>query len=123
MQITNVRHDWPEKPGFTISRPVGHPDYTFLHFMCPVTLEINGLRQELYSGACVIYSPKTPQWFRGERGVLNNWMHVSGNYRDMLKQCDLQADTIYYPSSDKFLSRLFAEIEAEFFRRTLTVEK
>ena len=115
MQITSVRHNWPEKPGFTISRPDGHVDYTFLHFICNVTLEINGVRQELHSGACLIYSPGAPQWYTGENGLLHNWMHISGDYGKMLREYDLQPDTVYYPSSDKFISRALAAIETEYF--------
>lgn len=117
MEITSVRHDWPEKPGFTISRPGGHSDYTLLHFMCCVTLEINGVRQELENGAFVIYSPGTPQWFTGKKGILHNWMHISGNYAEMLKRFDLQPDTVYYTGSGRSLSKMFAEIEAEYFTR------
>ena len=42
MEITDIRHDWPEKAGFTLVRPTGIEIYTFLHFMNSVEIEING---------------------------------------------------------------------------------
>ena len=41
MEITDIRHDWPEKAGFTLVRPTGIEIYTFLHFMNSVEIEIN----------------------------------------------------------------------------------
>ena len=42
IKITRARHAWPEKAGFTIDRPRGLPEYTFLHFFESVQILVNG---------------------------------------------------------------------------------
>ena len=42
IQVTAVRHAYPEKAGFVIDRKTGHPDYTFLHFITPIQMEVEG---------------------------------------------------------------------------------
>ena len=42
MEITDIRHDWPEKAGFTLVRPTGIEIYTFLHFMNSVEIKLTG---------------------------------------------------------------------------------
>ena len=51
MEITDIRHDWPEKAGFTLVRPTGIEIYTFLHFMNSVEIEINGEKVTVRPGA------------------------------------------------------------------------
>jgi len=38
MEITRLRHAYPEKAGFLIDRKEGYPEYTFLHFYNSVEL-------------------------------------------------------------------------------------
>ena len=48
MEITDIRHDWPEKAGFTLVRPTGIEIYTFLHFMNSVEI-VNDIRMACLS--------------------------------------------------------------------------
>lgn len=66
MEITDIRHDWPEKAGFTLVRPTGIEIYTFLHFMNSVEIEINREKVTVRPGACIFYAPDEPQWFHSD---------------------------------------------------------
>ena len=63
MLITNVRHDWPEAEHFRMILPKGHPEYTFIHFLTPVILEIENRTVSVNAGGCIIYPPGMPQSF------------------------------------------------------------
>lgn len=69
MEITDIRHDWPEKAGFTLVRPTGIEIYTFLHFMNSVEIEINREKVTVRPGACIFYAPDEPQWFHSNSNL------------------------------------------------------
>ena len=114
MLIQSVRHDWPERSGFLISRPQGLPNYTFLHFITPVKLLINGQILQVKPGGCIFYSPGTPQWFQCENSLLHNWVHFAPELAEKLAEYGLQADQVLYPRDSEFISEIFRVLEAEF---------
>lgn len=115
MQIKAIRHDWPEKGGFLISRPNGRRDCTFLHFLTPVKLRINGELIQTQPGACVFFAPGVPQWFCSETAIVHNWMHADGSLCKKLEQYAIPQNQLLYPGSAAFISRLFQLIEVEYF--------
>ena len=42
MEISRIRHAWPEKKGFNLYRRNGMDEYTFLHFWKPVYMLVDG---------------------------------------------------------------------------------
>ena len=115
MQIERVRHDWPEAVGFTLSRPVGYPIYTFLHFQTPITITINEKAIEARPGGCIFISPKVPQYFHTDVPLIHNWIHIDHSLEQWLKVYELPTDQMFYPVDTGFISRLFQKIEAEHF--------
>ena len=115
MEITQIRHDWPEKTGFMISRPNGHKQYTFLHFTTPVNILVDGQIVTAQSGACIFYSPGTPQFCASESEVIHNWMHASLSLKPLLAQYGIAENQILYPAGDGFISELFQKMETEYF--------
>lgn len=115
MEILRIRHDWPEKAGFLISRPNGHSQFTFLHFTTPVSIRINEQTVQAAPGACIFYAPKIPQWFYSEEMLIHNWMHVSADLRELLDTYGIKENVLYYPSNPVFISEIFRKIELEFF--------
>lgn len=77
MEITDIRHDWPEKAGFTLVRPTGIETYTFLHFMNSVEIEINREKVTVRPGACIFHAPDEPQWFHSDSNLTHNWAHFA----------------------------------------------
>lgn len=116
MKIISVRHDYPEKAGFKISRPTGRKDYTFLHFKEKMTFVINGEKVITEPGACIFFSPDEPQLFYSETtDISHNWMHFSPECKPLLEKFNLPVNQILYPTDGKFISRLFYIIETEFY--------
>lgn len=115
MQVIAVRHDWPEPAGFRIYRPRGREDYTFLHFTTPITLEMDGKVLQAKPGACIFFAPGTPQFFYSDQPVVHNWIHVDASWGEALARYGIPEDTLLYPGSADYISRLFHIIEVEFF--------
>ena len=115
MKLQSIRHDWPEKEGFMISRPNGHKAYTFLHFTTPVQIQVQGHTVTARPGACIFYSPGHPQWFTSKEKLIHNWMHVTGDFSSLLAELDIRENEILYPANPAFISEIFRNIEQEFY--------
>ena len=115
MLITRVRHDWPEKAGFTISRPHGHAQYTFLHFSTAMEFRFQGKLLQARPGACIFFTPGTPQWFHARQDLTHNWLHATGDLDLVLEEYNIPCDRLLYPSDTGFISELFQKIEVEHF--------
>ena len=115
MQVTRVRHDWPEKAGFTISRPTGLSQYTFLHFANPICIRLNGELIHTRPGACIFFAPGIPQWFHSEQDLIHNWLHTDESLHPLLEAYGIPQNQLLYPSDTGFISELFSKLEIEHF--------
>ena len=115
IEITKIRHDYPEKTGFTLIRPNGHRDYTFLHFLSPVELVVKNKRYKIRAGGCIIYSPGEPQCFRSNLPLIHNWFHANLTLKPLLDELNFPVDTVIYPTDTSFISSLVQKAEIEFF--------
>lgn len=113
MQITAIRHAYPEKAGFFVERQRGHEQYTFLHFYNSVELCTQGRRIMTAPHALILYSPKMPQYYKSAEPLLHDWMHFTGDVSDLLKESGWQPDTVYYPPRSEFITEQMAAMEAE----------
>ena len=104
-----------EQPVFTIDRPNGRDDITFLHFLCEMDILINGKKIHTNPGAVLFYAPKTPQWFCGKRPVVHNWMHISSDVLPRLAALGIECDRVYYLPDDSFITDIFQKIETEIY--------
>lgn len=110
IEITGIRHAWPERAGFVIDRPAGHPHYTFLHFCSSVEILAGGLRQTAPPHACILYAPGTPQFFSSAGPLLHDWFHFTGDLPKGLFDCD----TLHMADTGFFITALVREMEAEY---------
>ena len=115
MLLHSVRHDWPEKAGFMISRPRGVSSYTFLHFSTAVRFRFEGHEVEAAPGACIFFAPGQPQWFRADQPVIHNWMHLDPDFGALLERFAIPCNCLLYPGETGFISEIFRKIELEFF--------
>lgn len=115
IKVTKIRHDCPEKSGFTLIRPNGHKDYTFLHFITPVELTVKNKTYKIKSGGCIFYSPMEAQWFKSTDALLHNWFHAEDSLHEMLSELDIPENEIFYPTDTSFISPLMQKAEMEFF--------
>ena len=117
IHITNVRHAWPNPPGFMLDRPHGHRDYTFLHFITSVEFRLDGTVTTIPEHSCIIYRPGTPQYFSCPQGMLHDWFHFSSVSQDLFDWLDLPTDVLLFPKQWEFISDLTIEIENEFMAK------
>lgn len=110
MQLTDIRHAWPEKADFSIRRPYGCETYTFLHFFNSVELTVNGVTTVTQPHACVLYAPHSPQYFRSRTPLLHDWFHFVGD--DAVQY--IPTDTVLYPAGADFITAIVAEMETAF---------
>lgn len=115
MKILSVRHDYPEKAGFIISRPLGRKDYTFLHFQQRMEIVLKGEHIVTEPNSCIFFSPDEPQLFYSKNAdITHNWMHFSPDAAELLAYFGIPENKILYPKDAKFISRFFYKIEVEF---------
>lgn len=112
LNITDIRHAWPEPSGFLLKRTNGHPEYTFLHFFNSVSIEYKGRLIKTQPHAVILFDMHTPQIFISEEPLIHDWMHftISSTF-----DFGFLTDTIYYPSHPEFITDMVRELEAEFF--------
>lgn len=115
IEIVSLRHEWPEKAGFFIDRPVGYPKYTFLHFNNSVEILVDGAMVTTEPHACIIYNIGTPQYFISPMPLTHDWMHFGGEAEPLFAAYGLAVDTLYYPSSPAFITDIISEMENEYF--------
>ena len=111
--LLSIRAEWPEKAGFSIDRPVGLDAYTFLHFLTEMKIEINGIVLTVPAGACIIFSPNTPQHFWSQKDMRHNWFHTSADFKRLLEKYSIPENVIFYPLSVEFISTIFRDLEIE----------
>ncbi len=115
IEITLLRHAFPEPNGLFIERPHGHSDYTLLHFFQGMKLFYKGKIIETNPGAVIIFNKGTPQFFENQNPIVHNWIHFKGEIEPLLNQNGLRLDTLYYPQNPAFITELTYEMEAEFY--------
>lgn len=115
MLLNSIRHDWPEKAGFLISRPDGISRYTFLHFSTAVQFRFGDQTVEASPGACIFFAPNIPQWFQSPQPLIHNWMHTGSELHRLLEHFGIPENRLLYPGDTAFISEIFRKIEVEYF--------
>ena len=115
MEILKIRHNWPEKAGFTLVRPMGTGDYVLIHFQTPVELRFDGCTHLTQPGAFVIFSPEKNHTIISHEPLLHDWMHLDGPVVEHLAAVGLAPDTLYQPTCGVQITGLIARLEAESF--------
>ncbi len=115
INLSRLRHAYPERDGLIIDRPNGYGEYTFLHFFQSVDILIGGELIKTEPNAVIIYDKFTPQYFKTEQPLIHNWLHISGDLPQLAQRYGIETDTLYYPANPSFITELVYEIEFEFF--------
>ena len=114
LEITGVRHMYPEPAEFFMDRRLGHPRYTFLHFHNSVRIRVGDEELVTQPHAVVLYAPGEPQYFYSPEPLLHDWFHFSGDFDEipLEKFC---TGKVFYPSCHEQITRMVAQVETEFF--------
>ncbi len=114
MEITRIRHLWPEPEGFYINRPTGAGEYIFLHFLNAVEILYENEHIITKPNACIVFSPEEPEWFCSHIPLVHNWMHLTGDVARNLSRYGLSTNTIYYVDDGEFITDILRELEMEY---------
>ena len=114
IELFDARYKLAEQAGFYLERPKGYPSHTFIHFIDPVDILINGEIVHTRPHACVIYRAKTPQKYYSPTPLVNDYIHFNIDSA-LLQEYDIEFDTVYYPPDYNNLSSIIQELEAAFF--------
>lgn len=116
IQIYSIRHLYPERAPFKINRKNGHANYTFLHFLNPMDIFVDGKIVRTQPHACILFSPNVPQLFFWHQNVVHDWMHFDNVEDGFFEKLGIRTETIYYPQHPDFISRITREMENEFYQ-------
>jgi len=114
IELTQIRHTYPENAGFCIERRHGRADYTFIHFYNSVEITIDGREIQTQPHAVILYAPGVPQKYRSPEPLLHDWFHFDGSLAD-LSFAVLRPNKIFYPGEFSQITKTVAEMEHEFF--------
>lgn len=118
MEVTQIRHAWPEKKGFHLERPDGAGEYILLHFWQPMSLLVGDSMEVTEPNALIIYAPRTPQrFFNDTQDIVHDWIHITGDVAETLARYGLSPDTVYYPANPSYITPMIREMETEFFAK------
>lgn len=124
INVTGVRHAFPEKAGFVIDRKKGYKEYTFLHFFTSVNIKIGDKMVETRPHSVIIFNKGSKQYFESKNTDLtHDWFHFKSENDLFLDGCGLEFDKLYYPYNAEFITDLTREIEIEFSRDDLNSKK
>lgn len=115
VNITQLRHAYPEKAGFYISRLNGYGEYTLLHFYNSVEILVGGKLIKTEPHAVILYDIDTVQYFKSDMPLVHDWMHFTGELPEFIKNSAFKLDTVYYPRPHTFITQLIRELESEFY--------
>lgn len=116
MHIISIRHDWPEVKGFSIDRPYGINNYTFVHFKTPVILNDGKKKIFVNAGGCIVYSPYTPQkWTSPDCELSHDWFHIPSASGELIGSFSIPFNKVFYPENSDQITELVADMEREFF--------
>ena len=121
--VTLARHAWPEKEGFTIHRPRGLRQYTFLHFFDSVQLRIGDKVINTLPDSCILFDINTPQWFCSPTPLHHDWIHMTGDVPGAMAAAGMEMDRVYTPGNAKFITAITREIEFEVLTKPAGHEK
>ncbi len=113
MEITRIRHSWPEADGMTLDRPRGSEEYILLHYWNPLWLRLDGEVILTKPHAFHVISPHTPQWFRVKDNLVHDWIHITGDVAQQMRRFSLEPDTLYYPKAAAEITALVHDLENE----------
>lgn len=115
MEITQLRHAYPEPAGFYMSRPNGYGEYTLLHFFNSVEIRMGNQVIQTEPHAVILYNIGTPQYFKSEDPLIHDWIHFKGELPALLQEGGFLPDTIYYPRPHGLITQIIRELESEFY--------
>ena len=99
-----------------IYRPGGSGDYLFLLLHSEMAFRLPEGAFQNRPGACILYTPGTPQDYQALRTFKNSYVHFSAP-EDFVKSFCLPENTLFYPEAVQEIDRQIQAIHQAFLRR------
>lgn len=115
MQIHSVRHNWPKNTGFTVDRPQGRKEYTFVHYCTPVVLTCGDKTYETRAGACILVEPGVTYRLYAPEPLVHDWLHLHPEAKPWIEQYQIPLNEPFYPRRSNMISEKLRKMEAEFY--------
>ncbi len=106
IDVRSVGVRWFHPGGFVIDRPTGVQEYSFVQWLTPSVIKINGETLQERPGGCIIYRPKQTQWYGSDifTPFGNNWMHFLGPVVEpLIEEYSLPVNRPFYLKDDTFI--------------------
>ena len=116
MKITKIRHSRREPEDFSLFRPLGYPQWSFVHFISGATVRIDDKKETVPPHTCLIYAPGTVQEFGASEGpLLYDGFHFTHASLKWFLEAGIPVDRPFYPKQSHFITDKIFEMELEFF--------
>jgi AraC family transcriptional regulator, arabinose operon regulatory protein len=125
LHINNCDSSVEHSEGYCVDIPEGSSEYTFLHFLTPALVKTSTGLTEVEPGACVMYSPHNPQYYRGagERWS-NDHLTFSGTSSEKIVLTGgFSLNEVFYPYRTHYIASLFEKMKTETLRRELNWDR
>lgn len=99
-----------------IYRPGGSGDYLFLLLHSEMAFRLPEGAFQNRPGACILYTPGTPQDYQALKTFKNSYVHFSAP-EDFVKSFCLPENTLFYPEAVQEIDRQIQAIHQAFLRR------
>lgn len=98
--VKSVGVGWNHPSGFCIDRPGGIGSYTFVQWLTPARLRLNGKMRLESGGGCIIYCPGDPHWYASDAYTpfSNHWFHFDGvACQPLLEELEIPLNQPFFP--------------------------
>ena len=125
LQINNCDSSVEHSESHVVDIPEGSKEYTFIHFLSPALVKTASGLTEIEAGACVMYTPQNPQYYRGAGECWSNdYLTFSGSSSEKIALTGgFSMNEVFYPYRTHFISSLFEKMKTESLRRELNWER
>ena len=118
MEIITAKALWSEDVGFVIDRKNIGNHYYFLHYYTPVEILTAKGIIKTNGHSFMVINKFSPQWYRViDKPMIHDWMHFTGELNSLMKNADLDYDTIYEIQNGIFITKIIQDIEIESLKR------
>lgn len=124
MRIFIVESLWHEKKGFILDRDTIGEQYIFIHFLTPVTAELNGESVDIKPGGCVVFGKNSRQHFSSPNcELVHDWFHADVDCAELMKKYGLMCEKVYYPYNAEDITKTVSKIKLEYAVRDAYYEQ
>lgn len=100
-----------------IYRPAGRMDYLFLLILSPMEFHFDGRTELAKPGACLLYTPGTPQHYQAIGEFANSYLHFYCDNPEILSRYCLPENKLFYPNDTARINRSIHQLHQEYLAK------